>query len=137
MMISPWDEGTRLYERALDVRSGIHETIASNMANEETPGYKARVLPFHETLSALLFGQGEIEPVRTHPRHMAIHDADSKIFHHTIKKDEGAGLDENTVNLEKEMTVMAENTLMYMAVSQFLNGRFEGWKRAIDGGRGG
>lgn len=137
MMISPWDDGTRLYERALDVRSGIHETIASNMANEETPGYKARELPFRETLNAALLGEGDLEPVRTDPRHFALYDGNGKIFHHIIKKDEGAGLDENTVNLEKEMTLMAENTLLYMAVSQFLDGRFDGWKRAIDEGRSG
>jgi len=35
------------------------------------------------------------------------------------------------------MTLMAENTLMYMAVSQFLKGRFDGWKSAIDGGGSG
>jgi flagellar basal body rod protein FlgB len=57
--------------------------------------------------------------------------------HHTIRQNLGAGLDENTVNLEQEMTMMAENTLLYMAVSQFLDGRFEAWKNAIAEGRGG
>ena len=137
MMISPWDKGTHLFEKALDVRSGIHETIASNMANEETPGYKARVLPFHETLSALLAGQGLPDVGRTHPRHFALFDPNGNIFHHTVHKNEGAGLDDNTVNLEKEMTLMAENTLFYMAVNRFLDGRFDGWKRAIEEGRGG
>lgn len=80
MMISPWDEGTRLYEYALDVRSGIHETIASNLANEETPGYKARIIPFRETLSALLSGQGEVVPARTNPRHMALHEPGETFF---------------------------------------------------------
>ena len=137
MMISPWDEGTRLYEHALDVRSGVHETIASNMANEETPGYKARELPFPETLAAAMAGHGPVEAMRTNPRHMALHDPSSNVFHQVIKHDEGGGIDDNTVNLEKEMTLMAENTLMYMAVSQFLDGRFEGWKRAIEeGGKG-
>jgi flagellar basal-body rod protein FlgB len=137
MMISPWDEGTRLYERALDVRSGIHETIASNMANEETPGYKARELPFHQTLHALLSGQEALEVHRSHPKHLALYDPNGNLFHHTIHKEEGAGLDHNTVNLEKEMTLMAENTLMYMAVSQFLDRRLKAWKSAIDEGRGG
>ena len=50
MIISPWDGGTRLYEGALDVRSSVHETIAANLANEETPGYKARHLPFKRDL---------------------------------------------------------------------------------------
>ena len=135
MMISPWDAGTHLFERALDVRSAVHETIASNMANEETPGYKARQLPFSETFSAVLRGQGPLGSVTTHPRHIGLGSDSSGIFHHTIKEDVGAGIDENTVNLEKEMTLMAENTILYMAVNQFLDGRFEGWKRAIDEGR--
>jgi flagellar basal-body rod protein FlgB len=107
------------------------------MANEETPGYKARLLPFQETFNAALRGEGPLDPIVTHSRHVRIGSEDHRIFHHTIKQDAGAGLDENTVNLEKEMTLMAENTLMYMAVSQFLKGRFDGWNAAIDGGRGG
>ena len=134
-MISPWDKGTVLYERALDVRSGIHETIASNMANEETPGYKARHLPFRETFSAVMRGDGPLGSTVTNPRHIGNRSGESNIFHHTLHQDLGAGIDENTVNLEQEMTLMAENTLLYMAVSQFLDGRFEGWKRAIDEGR--
>jgi len=134
-MISPWDSGTHLYERALDVRSGIHETIASNMANEETPGYKARQLPFRETFSAILQGKGQLGPTITHQRHLGGISDENNIFHQTIKQDAGAGIDENTVNLEQEMTLMAENTLLYMAVNQFLDGRFEGWKKAIDEGR--
>lgn len=137
MMISPWDDGTRLFERSMDVRSGIHETIASNMANEETPGYKARILPFQETFHAVLRGEDPLNQTVTQPEHLRTVSESNQIFQHTIKQDAGAGLDENTVNLEKEMTLMAENTLMYMAVSQFLKGRFEGWKAAIEGGRGG
>jgi len=135
MMISPWDAGTHLYERALDVRSGIHETIASNMANEETPGYKARQLPFRETFSAILQGKGQLGPTITHHRHLGGISDENNIFHQTIKQDAGAGIDENTVNLEQEMALMAENTLLYMAVNQFLDGRFDSWERAIDEGR--
>ncbi len=135
MMISPWDAGTHLYERALDVRSGIHETIASNMANEETPGYKARQLPFRETFSAILQGKGQLGPTITHHRHLGGISDENNIFHQTIKNDAGAGIDENTVNLEQEMALMAENTLLYMAVNQFLDGRFDSWERAIDEGR--
>ncbi len=135
MMISPWDAGTHLFERALDVRSAVHETIASNMANEETPGYKARHLPFRETFSAVLQGESPIGSTGTNSRHISTGSGGSDIFQHTIKSNVGAGLDENTVNLEKEMTLMAENTMLYLAVSQFLDGRFEGWKKAINEGR--
>jgi flagellar basal-body rod protein FlgB len=135
MMISPWDAGTHLYERALDVRSAIHETIASNMANEETPGYQSRQLPFRETLAATLQGGSSAISSFGNARHMSLGGNGNEIFQHTIKQNVGAGLDDNTVNLEKEMTLMAENTILYMAVSQFLDGRFEGWKNAIAEGR--
>ena len=122
MVSSIWDAGTVLYERALDVRSGIHETIAANLANEETPGYKSRHLPFRETLAALQRGEGPLNTFQTQPGHIPLFNSQNHIFQYTNVKTNGGGLDRNTVNLEKEMTRMAENTMMYMAVSQFLKG---------------
>ena len=135
MIISPWDSGTRLYEGALDVRSSVHETIAANLANEETPGYKAVHLPFKETLDSVLNDQYPFEPGLTHPRHLPLAQGSDRIFEHTTVDKSGSGPDGNTVHLEKEMTMMAENTLYFMAVSQFLGGRFDGWRAAIDEGR--
>lgn len=135
MITSPWDGGTRLYEMALDVRSAVHETIAANMANEETPGYKARHLPFKETLTAVLDNQFPLDSRQTNSSHLSPYAEQDRIHSHTIVDKHGSGLDENTVNLEREMTGMAENTLLYMAVSQFLGGRFDGWRAAIDEGR--
>ena len=128
MVTSIWDGGTLLYERALDIRSGIHETIASNLANEETPGYKNRQLPFRETLAAIERGESPLNSLRTHPGHIPLFNSQNQIFQHTNVVNSGGGLDGNTVNLEQEMTRMAENTMMYMAVSQFLKGRFDGWR---------
>ena len=137
MITSIWDGGTILYERALDVRSAIHETVASNLANEETPGYKNLHLPFKETLSALQRGETSLDSIRAHPGHLPLVSPQNRIFQHTNVVNSGGGLDGNTVNLEQEMTRMAENTMMYMAVSQFLKGRFDGWRAAIAEGRGG
>ena len=136
MVSSIWDGGTQLYEKALDVRSAVHETIASNLANEETPGYKNRQLPFHETLAALQRGEPIQNTMHVHPRHLPLVSSQHQIFRHTNVVNSGGGLDGNTVNLEQEMTRMAENTMMYMAVSQFLKGRFDGWRAAIAEGKG-
>ena len=136
MVSSIWDGGSQLYEKALDVRSAIHETVASNLANEETPGYKNRQLPFRETLSALQRGEPLPNNIPVHPRHLPLVSPDHQIFRHTNVINSGGGLDGNTVNLEQEMTRMTENTMMYMAVSQFLKGRFDGWQGAINEGQG-
>ncbi len=136
MVSSIWDGGTQLFEKALDVRSAIHETVASNLANEETPGYKNRHLPFRETLAALERGEPLPNAARMHPRHIPLVSPEHQIFQHTNIVNSGGGLDGNTVNLEQEMTHMAENTMMYMAASQFLKSRFDGWRAAIAEGKG-
>ncbi len=135
MVISPWDGGTKLYEHALDVRGAIHEMVAANIANEETPGYRAMHLPFQQALQSAVNGDGPMVPMKTHVRHLPIINGDNRPFLQVTEPLTGGGPDFNTVNLEEEMTQMAENNLMYMAVAQFLAGRFDGWRSAINEGR--
>lgn len=135
MVISPWDGGTKLYEHSLDVRGAIHEAVAANVANEETPGYRAMHLPFKQALQAAEKGNGPLLPMKTHAFHLPIIHEGERAFLQVTTPLMGSGPDQNTVNLEEEMTQMAENNLMYMAVAQFLSGRFDGWRSAINEGR--
>lgn len=135
MVIFPWESGTRLFERALDVRNGVHEVVAANIANEETPGFRALHLPFKEALEAAMDGTGPLLPTVTNSRHIPLVSSQNQAMLSVMSPDSGNGADGNSVNLEKEMATMAENSLMYMAVAQFLNGRFEGWRAAIREGR--
>ena len=135
MVISPWDGGTKLYEHALDVRGAIHETVAANIANEETPGYRALHLPFHKALQSAVQGTGPLLPIKTHARHLPVINEGDRPFLSVTRPNSGGGADQNTVNLEEELTLMAENNLLYMAVSQFLASRFDGWRNAINEGR--
>ncbi len=135
MVITPWDGGTKLYENTLDVRAAIHEVVASNVANEETPGYRAMHLPFRTALDAAIKGDGPMMPRTTHPRHVPLVFEENRAFLQVVAPVSGSGPDGNTVNLEQQMTLMAENSLLYMTVSQFLSGRFNGWRNAINEGR--
>lgn len=135
MVITPWDGGTKLYEHSLDVRGAIHETVAANIANEETPGYRAMRLPFKEALHTAVTGEGALLPMKTHAYHLPVIAESDRQFLSVTTPLQGGGADQNTVNLEEELTQMAENNLMYMAVAQFLSGRFDGWRSAINEGR--
>ena len=135
MVPSIWDGGTNLYEQALNVRSSIQEVIAANVANEETPGYRAMHLPFHEALDVAMTGAGPLLPRATHSHHLGVPGQDNPHYLQVTVPVLGSGMDGNTVNLEQEMTTMAENSLLYMAVAQFMAGRFEGWRNAINEGR--
>ncbi len=135
MVISPWDGGTKLFEQSLDVRGAIHETVAANIANEETPGYRAMHIPFQKALQSAVQGNGPMAPMKTHAGHLpVIYEGDRPFLSVTIPL-EGGGPDQNSVNLEEQLALMAENNLLYMAVAQFLAGRFDGWKNAINEGR--
>ena len=135
MVITPWDGGTKLYEHALDVRGAIHETVAANIANEETPGYRALHLPFHKALQSAVQGNGPLLPTKTHARHLPVINEGDRPFLSVTTTLNGGGIDQNTVNLEEQLTLMAENNILYMAVAQFWAGRFDGWRNAIDEGR--
>lgn len=135
MVITPWDSGTKLYENSLNVRGAIHEVVAANVANEETPGYRAMHLPFRTALDAAIKGEGPITPKTTHSRHVPLVFEENRAFLQVVAPVSGSGADGNTVNLEQQMTLMAENSLLYMTVSQFLSGRFDGWRSAINEGR--
>lgn len=132
---SPWDSGTKLYEHALDIRGAIHDVIAANVANEETPGYRAMDLPFKAALDAAVNGRGSLSLNGTDDQHLGTAGANNPSFLQVITQRGGGGLDGNTVNLEQQLTEMAENSVLYMAVAQFLSGRFDGWRDAIDEGR--
>jgi flagellar basal-body rod protein FlgB len=135
MVISPWDGGTKLFEQALDVRGAIHENVAANIANEETPGYRALRLPFQKALQSAVQGNGPLLPMKTDTRHLPVINEGDRPFLSVTVPLNGGGADQNTVDLEEELTRMAENNLMYMALSQFLAGRFGAWKNAINEGR--
>lgn len=132
---SPWDAWTKIYERTLDVRGAIHGVVAANVANEETPGYRAMHLPFKEALDSAMNGTGPLTLFITHPNHSGGSNLDNPQFLRVMAPLGGSGMDGNTVNLEQQMTLMAENSLLYMAVGQFLTGQMNGWKSAIKEGR--
>ena len=102
--------------------------------------------PFERVFSAEFGGTTEPNGVRvskvismtpktTHPRHVPLFFEENRAFLQVVAPVSGSGPDGNTVNLEQQMTLMAENSLLYMTVSQFLAGRFNGWRNAINEGR--
>ncbi len=121
-------------ERGLDLAVTRHKVISSNIANEETPGYKAREVAFEKELLKKLDTQ-TLTMARTNSAHLHAGGGGSKSIDINIDKSSAAGVDGNTVSLEKEMVRMAENKLMHDAAMTLLSKKFEGLKGAIIGGR--
>ncbi len=124
-------------EQALDVRNTRHGVIMSNITNQDTPGYKAKEIDFKKALADANGGEGVLKVAQTNTHHMASQNGASSISPEVrLSATNGAKrLDGNTVNTEKEMTRLAENTFMYQATAEFIARKFSGLKSVINEGR--
>ena len=128
----------QLLEKALDLRSERHRVIVSNIANQDTPGYKATDLDFKEALMNSPGGSASIALATTDPSHLSSGGSvpAAAASAPLPSSDHGTGrLDGNTVNAEQEMAKLADNSLMYQATVQFISGQFTKLLTAIREGR--
>lgn len=120
-----------IHEDALVLRSRRSEVLASNLANADTPGYKARDFDFGAMLSREM--QPAVRLAATRPGHIA---PDAGLVASTqmgYRVPQQASLDGNTVEVEREQAEFMENTLRYQATLRFLDGKISGLKLAIKG----
>ncbi len=107
---------------ALNVRSQRFELLSANLANADTPGYKARDIDFAATLARVRQGEGEMRT--THGSHM---QAGSGPLHMQVKYrvPAQASLDGNTVETQQEHAAFMDNAIRYQASLNFLDGRIK------------
>jgi flagellar basal-body rod protein FlgB len=133
-----FDQTIQLLERTLDLRSARQRVIASNLANEETPGYRASELNFMDQLRSAHQGRLPVVLAATQPRHFGLHGAQG-VQAITGKLNEvPAGdlpLDANSVNLELEMAKLSDNAMQYNTAATILAKKFHGLLNVIREGR--
>ena len=134
-----------VHEQALYLRSHRAEVLGNNLANVDTPNFKARDVDFSALLEQAKQQQsnGKVstahalaldasKPVRTDERHMSF----------GFNSDEGEllytqpaqpSIDGNTVEEHQEMARFAKNGMDFEASLYFLNSKFKGLQTAING----
>ncbi len=123
--------------KALALRSRRHSLIVSNLANADTPGYKAFDIEVEKALQEVSGTKKDIL-LRTDPRHLAAAESGGRgILAHQVLIDEQVTLrgDGNTVDMEREMSNLAANSLMYKATAQLLGKKLQLLKSVIQGGK--
>lgn len=127
------------HHNALKIRADKMEVIAGNLANANTPGYKARGIDFQsamnnamKTTSATQGGPSSLN--RTHENHIqgGTKRPSEVEFRITDQPDTGDG---NTVDVQQERNAFLENGMRYEASLMLLNGKFSGMKKALSGGQ--
>ena len=105
-------------ERFLELTTDREQTIASNMANVDTPGYRTKDLNFQQEMARASNGTGEVEltPVLSQ-------------VHGLLERPDG-----NNVNLDRESLLLAQSQLQYQMGIQLVKTHFHELLSAINGG---
>lgn len=131
-----FDKALGIHEQALHVRARRTEVLASNLANADTPNYKARDIDFREALQrASSQSANGLNMALTNSRHIpgqaqGVPDPDLK-----YRVPFQPSLDGNTVEAHIEQKEFATNAMEYQTTLQFLGKKLSGMKNVIKGGR--
>ncbi|MDY6880732.1 MAG: flagellar basal body rod protein FlgB [Desulfatiglans sp.] len=125
-----------ILEKALDLRSLKHNLTVSNIANVDTPNYKAFDMVVEEELSKLNRSEITVEPKRTQPGHLSAGRTGLKTVKSSLSSEPSLTKkgDGNTVDFDRVMASLTENNLMYSALAQIISKKFAGMKDVIQGG---
>jgi flagellar basal-body rod protein FlgB len=135
-MSNLFDRTTNALASTINMRVLKQNVISSNVANAETPGYKAKKVDFEEALSRALDQEGSGRIHAESPDHFligqgAIGRVKADIYDNP---DVNTSPDGNTVDLEREMAALAENAVLYRAAIQLINKKLGAMKYALSEG---
>jgi flagellar basal-body rod protein FlgB len=134
--MSLFDKTSSALQTSIGMRQLRHTVTASNIANAETPGYHAKKMDFEEALKRNLDLDGVRSLSTSHSEHFATTGKFAKVAPDIYENPEGAiNNDGNTVDLEKEMSALAENAILYKAALQLINKKMAALKYAATEGR--
>jgi len=125
-----FDSALGIHTQALSLRSRSAEMLASNIANADTPGFKARDIDFKSVLEAA--GSQNTSLRTTHANHISTNSS-VKNAEALYRVPNQASLDGNTVDSQLEKGAFAENALRYQASLSFVDGKLKGIMSALRG----
>ena len=132
-----FDKNMTALERSLNYRAMNQKLIVSNIANMDTPNYKAFKMMVDEKMQSASKDNSQLSMTRTQISHMDINGSATDLGN--VERVESNPLslrgDGNTVELDTEMTNLAENTLMYNTATRIISNKFKLLKDVIKGGQ--
>jgi flagellar basal-body rod protein FlgB len=137
-MIGKLDDYMRFNETALSLRSQRQELLASNIANADTPNYKARDIDFAAALQGAMAGGKPGGAMNTTNNNHMAHGAPTgdtlangtPVLYRGVVQ---GSVDGNTVDMDVERNQFADNALRYEAGINMINSQIKGLLSAIQG----
>ncbi|MGB7757776.1 MAG: flagellar basal body rod protein FlgB [Salinisphaera sp.] len=139
-MIDRLTESLNFYSQALNLRAERQKVLASNIANSDTPGYKARDFDFSSALHAAVDGrqpqaEGGLSLATTEPGHIAGQGPSTSAaggVDLAYRNPTQPSLDGNTVDMNAERVQFMDNSVHYRADLQILGSQIKGLKSAME-----
>lgn len=126
------DRALRAAKFALDGLALKQELIGHNLANVDTPQYRAQTVDFQTALRRSLNNQGRIQMQTTHAAHRAISSPVSQP--QILERGGGSSrADGNNVDVDVELSQMAEAGIQYQAITQLVSKKFILLKNIVSG----
>lgn len=123
-----------IHQQSMLLRSKRAEILASNLANADTPNFKARDFNFKQTLKDSMQGQTSSQMKRTNPKHISSNMQTSGINMELLyRAPMQPSVDGNTVDAQTEKAEFTTNAVQYQASLQFLSGKIKSIMTAIRG----
>jgi flagellar basal-body rod protein FlgB len=132
-MLSKLDHYFAFNESALKLRGMRQEVIASNIANADTPGFKARDFDFSAALTSAVAGRQTqtMGLAKTDGRHLGPNATHSLEIDLLYRNDIQPSIDGNTVDMNTEMGNFTDNAVRYQASLTFMQQRIAGMRAAL------
>ena len=133
-MVISLDNIIGIHGKALSLYSQRSTVIAANLANADTPNYKARDIDFRSVLSRTGKNNSTASKMTaTRSGHFGTASTSSFSAESLYRQPDQPSLDGNTVQVQKEQAAFADNSMRYMATLRFLTGRVQGIMTALKG----
>ncbi len=127
------DSAFGVHEKALMLRSQRAQVLAENLANADTPNYKAKDIDFKSALDAVKGEYVAGNMMSTHSRHFAVKNAGSFSSELIDRQSSQPSMDGNTVDSQIEQSAFLRNALEYQVSLRLLSGKIKGLMSAIRG----
>lgn len=127
-----FDGTIQTLEKSLAYSTAKNRIIADNIANVDTPNYKAKKVVFKNVLASTM--DKTIQNKRTHSKHFSFRNMVDQSYVVRENTNTMYNHNGNNVDIDQEMAELAKNQIYYQAVVDRLNGKFSNIEKVIRGG---
>lgn len=127
------DQHLSVLSQALNLRTQRHQVLASNIANADTPQFKARDFDFQAAMQQAMSGRsgvGEVNLATTSAGHIQGSGSSGPAIL-KFRTETQSAVDGNTVDMDVERSQIAENAMQYQILTQLISDKFRGVRSAL------